>query len=126
MIGSRRDVTGIFWIPTAFREQKEGELATVEVKKENGQRGWRRNKQRISRKAVWSALSDFIAKSIKTKVWTFNLTARRSLLRGVSGPKNSFPCRKLGNEWNLMEAVRPVNLHLTINISRHTTKVPFE
>ena len=87
MIGSRRDVTGIFWIPTAFREQKERELAIVQVKKENGQRGWRRNKQRISRKAVWSALSDFIAKSIKMKVWSFsfNLPARWSLLRGVSG-----------------------------------------
>ena len=36
---------------------------------------------------MWSALSDFIAEFIKMKVLTFpfNLTARRCLLRGVSG-----------------------------------------
>lgn len=59
----------------------------VESKKEDSPRGWRRNKQRVSRRAVWSASSDFIVEFIKMKVLTFpfNLTARRCLLRGVSG-----------------------------------------
>lgn len=59
----------------------------VEGKKEDPPRGWRRNKQRTSRRAVWSASSDFRAEFIKRKVLTFsfNLTARWGLWRGVSG-----------------------------------------
>lgn len=42
-------------------------MPVVEVERESSQRGQKRNKQRISRIAVWLALSEFIAKFIKTK-----------------------------------------------------------
>lgn len=38
------------------------------------------------------------------------------------GRKESCPCRRLGTEQNLVEAVRPVNLHSAVKISMCAAK----
>lgn len=82
-------ITGIFWIPAAFREQKRGRGAGHggEQERRQSKRVEEKQAKSFQEEAVWSASSDFIVEFIKMKVLTFpfNLTARRCLLRGFQG-----------------------------------------